>query len=276
MEPRRTRDEVVGHVWSFRDVTDRHRRRRRLERSNEDLERFASALSHDLREPMRMVTSFLELLERRLDDDLEGETRELLDHARGGAERASAMTESLLRLSSVGTSSDPLAPVDLDAVMEAAVDQLRLRIDETGAEVVADELPVVGGDRDQLTELLQNLVDNAIKYGPEDAPPRIEIRADEGPGMCTIRVADDGQGMDEATSGRAFGVFERGADADRTAEGIGMGLAICRRIVDRHGGEIWIEETAPGEGTTIAFTLPTAGSAADAPAGPPVPVAREG
>ena len=228
----------------------------RLEASNERLEQFAYAASHDLQEPLRMVSSYLRLIERRAGDELSAETREFFEYAVNGAERMRAMIDGLLEYSRVESGRDPLEPVELDDVLDDVRADLRLRIDESGAEIAAEPLPRIVGDAGQLHQVFQNLLDNAIEYSG-DEPPRISVAAERAGDEWVISVSDEGIGIDPDDQVRIFDVFQR-LHARGEHDGTGIGLALCERIVERHGGEIRVD-SEPGEGTTFSFTLPAAG-----------------
>ncbi|NKE34577.1 histidine kinase [Natronococcus sp. JC468] len=242
-----------------------------LEASNERLEEFAYAVSHDLQEPLRMVTSYLELLEGRYDDELDDDGREFLEFAVDGAERMREMIDGLLAYSRVQTQANPLEPVDLEAVLEDVLDDLQFKIEERDADVASEPLPTVRGDESQLRQVFQNLLSNAIEYA-DDEPPRIRIGVRQRPALeadvdagadvdvgadgaaWEISVSDDGIGIDPDDQERIFEIFQR-LRASGAGSGSGIGLAICERIVERHGGEIAVD-SAPGEGSTFRFTLP--------------------
>ncbi|GAB3018599.1 hypothetical protein GCM10025298_02220 [Natronobiforma cellulositropha] len=226
----------------------------RLEASNERLEDFAYAASHDLQEPLRMVSSFLRLIEDR-EDGLSEESREFLAFAVDGAERMREMIESLLAYSRIETRGEPLEPVDLDAVFADVCDDLHFQLEESEAHLTADSLPVVEGDGNQLRQLFQNLLSNAVKYSGE-VPPQIEVETERVGDEWLITVSDDGIGIDSGSQDRIFDVFER-LHTREEFEGTGIGLALCERIVERHGGEIEVD-SEPGQGTTFSFTLPAA------------------
>ncbi|MFC4542205.1 ATP-binding protein [Halosolutus amylolyticus] len=224
-----------------------------LEVSNERLEQFAYAASHDLQEPLRMVSTYLQLIERRYGDELDDEGTEFLEYAVDGADRMRDMIEGLLQYSRVETRGDAFEPVDMDAVLENVRENLQVTIDRTDAEITAESLPRVVGDAGQLQQVLQNLLSNAIEYsGPES--PRIHVGAERNGTQWTVSVADDGIGIDPADQERIFEVFQR-LHSRETHAGTGIGLALCERIVERHGGEIWVESD-PGEGATFSFTVP--------------------
>ncbi|MDG5818115.1 ATP-binding protein [Natronococcus sp. A-GB7] len=227
-----------------------------LEASNERLEQFAYAASHDLQEPLRMITSYLRLIEDRYGDELDADGEEFLEYAVDGAERMREMIEGLLEYSRVDTRGDSFETVDLECVLEAVRSDIRVQIAESDAEITASPLPRVRGDSGQLRQLFQNLLSNAIKYSG-DEPPRIDVSADRSrvDGYWRIAVRDDGVGIDPEESERIFDVFQRLHGHDEP--GAGIGLALCQRIVERHGGEIQVD-SEPGEGATFTVTLPPA------------------
>ncbi|GAB3666324.1 PAS domain S-box protein [Halopiger thermotolerans] len=240
----------------FRDVTERREYERKLEASNERLEQFASAASHDLQEPLRMVTSYLQLLEDRYADELDEDGEEFIEFAVDGAERMREMIDGLLEFSRVETQGEPFEPVELDEVLEDVRQDLSVCIEESGAEIEAESLPRVEGDGNQLRQVFQNLLSNAIEHSG-DEPPQIEVSSERAPsGDWEISVSDDGVGIDPDDQERIFGVFER-LYGTGERDGNGIGLALCRRIVERHGGEIQVD-SEPGEGATFSFTLPPA------------------
>ncbi len=245
--------EVVSIIVSDRDITERRRRERELEASNERLAQFAYAASHDLQEPLRMVTSYLQLLERRYADELDSDAEEFIAFAVDGAERMGDMIDALLEYSRVETRGEPLEPVDLEATLEAVRRDLELQIEESDAEITADSLPRVRGDENQLRQVFQNLLSNAIQYSG-DEPPRIRVTAERADSMWRVSVGDEGIGIDPGDQERVFEVFQR-LHSHEEHSGTGIGLALCRRIVERHGGEIRLD-SEPGEGATFSFTLP--------------------
>jgi two-component system, chemotaxis family, sensor kinase Cph1 len=228
---------------------------RQLEASNERLDQFASAASHDLQEPLRMITSYLHLLENRYADDLDDDAEEFVDYAVDGAERMQAMVDDLLQYSRIETRGDPLEPIDLDAVLADTLTDLQLSIEEADAEITADDLPRVEGDESQLRQLFQNLVSNAVEYSG-DEPPRVHVSAERTNGAWKFGVHDEGIGIDPDDQERIFEVFDR-LHSREEYEGTGIGLALCRRVVERHGGEIWVDSES-GEGSSFFFTLRSA------------------
>ncbi|ADB61780.1 multi-sensor signal transduction histidine kinase [Haloterrigena turkmenica DSM 5511] len=243
-----------------RDITEHRERERALEESNERLEQFAYAASHDLQEPLRMVSSYLQLLERRYADEFDEDGEEFLDYAVDGAERMREMIDGLLAYSRVETRGDPFEPVDLDCLLEDVLDDLSLQLEETDAEVETEPLPRVRGDASQLRQVFQNLLANALEYsGPE--PPRVHLEAAQREGaMWEVSVVDEGIGIDPEDQDRVFDVFQR-LHSREEYDGTGIGLALCERIVERHDGEIWVE-SEPGEGSTFSVTLPAADESA--------------
>jgi len=229
-----------------------------LEESNERLEQFAYIASHDLQEPLRMISNYLQLLEKRYGDDLDGDATDFIDFAVDGAERMRDMIDDLLAYSRVGTESDPFEPTDCEAVLETVLRNLQVQIDESDAEIELGSLPTVVADRNQLEQLFQNLVSNAIKYSGE-GPPEVEIECEERAGEWVFSVADDGIGMDPDLQEGIFEVFQR-LHTHEEYDGTGVGLALCRKIAERHDGDIRVE-SEPGEGSTFYVTLPKRGGA---------------
>ncbi|SFG58885.1 PAS domain S-box-containing protein [Halopelagius inordinatus] len=258
-----TKGDVSTGMTMAQDITERKEYERKLEESNERLEesnrrleQFAYAASHDLQEPLRMVSSYLRLVERRYADELDEDGREFIEYAVDGADRMRDMVEALLKYSRVEAKGDALEPVELDAVLDDVLADLQLRIEETGADVTVGSLPRVNGDASQLRQLLQNLLDNALTYSG-DEPPTVEVSAERRGRTWVVSVRDEGVGIDPDETDTVFEVFQRLHGREEYA-GTGVGLALCERIVERHGGEIWAD-SEPGEWSTFSFTLPEAG-----------------
>ncbi len=243
------------------DITDRKRAEEHLnhyaeelERSNQDLEQFASVVSHDLQEPLRMVKSYVSLLERRCKQDLDQDAQEFIAFAVDGVERMEALIRDLLAYSRVGTQGGEMEPVAVEDVLAEALADLSMSIEEAGASIEHEDLPKVRADPAQLRQLLQNLVGNAVKYHGEQ-PPVVEISATPMGDRWELAVSDNGKGIPEQDQERIFEIFQRGDAGRSEVSGTGIGLAVCRRIVERHGGEITVD-SAPGKGSTFRFTLP--------------------
>jgi signal transduction histidine kinase len=229
-----------------------------LARLNAELEQFATVASHDLREPLRTISAYLSLIERRYGPALAGEGGEFLAFARDGANRLDRLILDLLDYSRLDRGGETMVPTTLDAVLDPALANLANAIDEAGAVVssAAGAAEVgVQGDPGQLVRLFQNLVGNAIKYRAEDRSPRIRISWLRGGDHWEIRVADNGIGIEPQDFDRIFGIFQR--LHGHAYQGTGIGLAVCKKIVERHGGRIWVESQR-GKGSTFAFTLPAA------------------
>ncbi len=226
-----------------------------LERSNQELSHFAYILSHDLKEPLRMVQSFLGLLKMRYEEQLDETANEFIDFAVDGAERMQAMIESLLVYSRVETRGKPFQMTNLDNVFSGAVANLGLLIEESDALIMNDPLPNVMADAAQITQVFQNLISNAIKFRKEAISPEVKVSASKQRDGWIISVEDNGIGIDLAQQERIFNMFQRLHSRD-DFPGMGAGLAICKRIVERHGGEIWVESNL-GAGAKFCFRIPT-------------------
>jgi signal transduction histidine kinase len=226
---------------------------RELARSNAELEQFAYVASHDLQEPLRAVTGFVRLLEKRIENKLDPETRVFMDHAVNGSLRMRRLIEDILEYSRVGSRGKPPEPVDSAKALEDAINLLHNRISKTGAQVEFSALPTVTVDRTQLTQLFQNFLGNAIKFCKDDAP-RVQVEARREQKHWRFTITDNGIGCPPESRERIFGIFQRLHTRDEY-EGTGIGLAICKRIVERHGGEIGVD-AAPDRGSAFWFTLP--------------------
>ena len=222
-----------------------------LERSNEELQRFATVASHDLREPLRVVSGYVDLLRRRYAERLDGQAAEFLEAITGGVTRMDTMIADLLAYARAGRADAPREPVDVGALVQGTLASLDVAIREAGAEVEVEPLPTVTADPRGLDQLFQNLIANAVKFSGEKSP-RVRIWAAEVPGAWRFSIRDNGIGIDPADADRIFGMFSR-VHSDRYP-GTGVGLAVCQRIVEAHGGRIWVEQ-APGGGSQFMFTI---------------------
>ena len=260
---RNTQGAVTNYVAVLDDVTERKaadialaEKTRELERSNADLQQFAYVSSHDLREPLRMVSSYLQLLVQRYGDALDGEAHEYIDFAVDGAKRMDSLIRDLLQYSRVETHGKDFSDTDSEEVLEDALDNLQAALTEAGGVVTFKDLPRVTADPSQLLQLFQNLVGNALKYRAEDRLPEISVKAESSDGMVTYTVRDNGIGIDPQYFERIFVIFQRLHGREEYG-GTGIGLSVCKRIVERHGGAIWVE-SEPGAGSTFYFSLPAA------------------
>lgn len=247
-------------LLALNDITEQRaleetlrRRAEELKQSNEDLEQFAYAASHDLQEPLRMVSSYLQLLERRYKDSLDETAQEFIDYAVDGAERMKALINGLLQYSRVGRKESEFGTVDLNSVVDGILNDLDRRIDELDATVERDALPSTFGNHDQLRRLLQNLIENALTYHGEE-PPEIHVSGHEDDGGVHLVVHDEGPGIPPEGQEKVFQIFNQLDPHGKGEEGSGMGLALCKKITERHSGRIWVEST-PGEGSAFHSTL---------------------
>ncbi len=246
--------EAEDHRRTARELA---RRTEEMERSNKDLQQFAYVASHDLQEPLRMVSSYVQLLQRRYQGRLDGDADDFIGFAVDGATRMQHMIQDLLAYSRVNTHGHPLSSTDVGEVLNQVVTNLRLAIDESGARITHESMPVIEGDATQLVQLFQNLIANAIKFRGALAP-QIHVCAERETARWVFSVRDNGIGIDPEFADRIFTIFQR-LHTRQDYPGTGIGLAICKRIVERHGGSIWVK-SAPGEGSTFYFTLPAGDS----------------
>jgi hypothetical protein len=232
------------------------RQSQELARSNTELQQFAYIASHDLQEPLRMVTSYLQLIERRYKDNLDANANDFIHFAVDGARRMQKLINDLLAYSRIGTRAQPYELIDSTVVVEQAITNLKLLIADYHATVTYDTLPTVLADATQLTQLFQNLIGNAIKFHGE-VPPIVQIRAEDQQGEWLFSVQDNGIGLEAEYAEQIFVIFQR--LHNRTEyPGTGIGLAVCKKIVERHGGRIWVQSEL-GKGATFYFTLPAQG-----------------
>jgi signal transduction histidine kinase len=227
-------------------------RTQELKRSNEELEQFAYVASHDLQEPLRMVASYMQLIERRYKDKLDADADKFIGFAVDGAKRMQALIQDLLAYSRVGTRHNPFQTIDCTSIVNGVVADLKLTIDEIGAKVRYNTLPTVNGDSIQLAQVFQNLISNALKF-KGNASPEIYISARRDGDFWVFSIKDNGIGIDPQYFNRIFVIFQRLHTRQEYA-GTGIGLAVCKKIIERHGGRIWVE-SEPGKGTTFHFSI---------------------
>lgn len=262
--PVATQGSLVQVAVFSRDVTQAREAAERIDkaladlaRSNTELEQFAYVASHDLRQPLRMVSSYLGLIGKRLGPALEDETKEFLSYAIDGARRMDRLILDLLDYSRTGRDDAPFKPLPLAEAVAEVLLNLEVAIREVdGVVTIEGELPTVAGNRGELLRLFQNLIGNAVKYRSPERPPQVVVGARPDGRDWLLWVRDNGIGIAAADYERAFRLFQR-VVANDAYEGTGIGLAVCRKIVEHHGGRIWIEST-PGDGSTFFFTLPRA------------------
>ena len=233
-----------------------HQKTEDLTRSNRELEQFAYVASHDLQEPLRMVTSYVQLLSQRYKDKLDRDADEFIDFAANGATHMYQLINDLLAYSRVGTRGNPFELVDCEDVFQKSLKNLKVAVEESGAEVTHDPLPKAIADFSQLEQLFQNLIGNGIKFHGEESP-RVHISARPNGDYWVFSVHDNGIGIAPEYKERIFVIFQRLHVKDKYP-GTGIGLAICKKIVERHGGHIWVE-SEPQKGATFYFTLPKEG-----------------
>lgn len=224
-----------------------------LARSNAELEQFAYVATHDLQEPLRAVASCVQLLQKRYEGQLDEKAQEFITHAVDGTKRMQTLINDLLAYSRISTDAQVFASTNCEMALQEALANLMVAISESGAVVTQDALPMVNGDATQLTQLFQNLVGNALKFRGE-RPPEIHIGAVRNNGDWRFSVADNGIGMEPQYFERVFLVFQR-LHTRKEYQGTGIGLAICKKVVERHGGRIWAESEL-GQGATFCFTIP--------------------
>ena len=251
---------VIGAVAVNRDISDQleieealRERTRSLEASNEDLAQFAYAASHDLQEPLRMITSYLQLIAQRHQDQLDEEANEFIGYAIDGARRMRQLIVDLLAYSRIGQQNQGIGQVDLEKILQQVLFNLEVQIQEANITITHDPLPTITADKTQMLQLLQNLISNAIKFRSE-ASPKIHVSATQDPSNWMIQVTDNGIGMERELTKKIFAIFQR-LHTREEYPGTGIGLAICKKIVQKHKGEIWVD-SEPGSGSTFSFSIP--------------------
>ena len=256
-EKKLSRELEKEHAFLERRVLERTQeldhKARELARSNNELQNFAHIASHDLQEPLRMISSYLQLLERRYKGQLDDEADEFIHYSVDGAQRMGALLDGLLSYARVDSKGGDFVIVDTHHCVQKALTNLKVALDEQQAVVNIGDLPSLEADPMQLVQLFQNLIGNALKYRRE-LQPEIHISASREASDWIFSIRDNGIGFDEEQAGRIFMIFQRLHNKD-DVDGLGLGLAICKKIVERHEGRIWAESN-PGEGSCFYFTLP--------------------
>jgi light-regulated signal transduction histidine kinase (bacteriophytochrome) len=260
---RQTLVAEMAHIEAARH--DLEEAGRELERSNSDLEQFAYVASHDLQEPLRKVTSFCQLLQRRYSGQLDERADQYIEFAVDGAKRMQVLINDLLSFSRVGRSDGNAEVLDAGAVLDRAVENLAGALEETGGEITHDALPRVRAEPALLATVFQNLLGNALKFHGDD-PPRVHVSAERDGERWLLRFADNGLGIEHEYADRIFTIFQR-LHPKSAYPGTGIGLAMCRKIVEHHGGSIWLEDSEP-PGSTFVVALPALDEAPPASADP--------
>lgn len=261
ISPIKNMDGIITHYLGVQeDITDRKKAQSalqnyatELERSNEELQQFAYVASHDLQEPLRMITSYLTLLENRYKNKLDDDADEFIGYAVDGAKRMKQLIRDLLQFSRVGTHGNPFKKTNCEEVFKKTLSNLEVTIIENSLEITHDPLPVVTADEVQLLQLFQNLISNAIKFRSKKIP-KIHISAKKKNNEWVFSVRDNGIGIEKEYEKRIFIIFQR-LHTNSKYPGTGIGLALCKKIVERHGGRIWFD-SVPGEESTFYFTIP--------------------
>jgi len=254
----------IGGIWT--DVSERARLVEDLRRSNAELEQFAYVASHDLQEPLRMVSSYMQLLESRYRENLDQDAKEFIDFAVDGANRMQRLIQDLLAFSRVGTRGKQPEPIQSREALDLALRNLTNTIDQNQAQLEIGSLPEIKADLNQVVQVFQNIIANAIKFRSEHTP-RIQIVAEPDIDMAQFSITDNGIGFDTKHADRIFVIFQRLNNRSEYG-GTGIGLAICKKIIERHGGRIWVE-SREGHGSTFHFTLPLTESAIRQQGSPP-------
>jgi PAS domain S-box-containing protein len=260
-------EDIIGYEEMVQDITERKkmekelarktkqlkRRNEDLEQSNKDLQQFAYVASHDLQEPLRMVTSFVQLLQKRYQDKLDEEANEFINYAVEGAQRMKELIDDLLLLSRVETRGKLFQKVNMNQVLDNVLTDLTYSIKETNATITNDPLPEIIADRTQMRTILQNLISNSLKFHGKN-PPKIHISGETREKNWIFWVKDNGIGIDQSDFNRIFKIFQR-LHTREEFEGTGIGLALCKKIIQRHDGEIWVE-SEENKGSIFYFSIP--------------------
>jgi PAS domain S-box-containing protein len=260
--------KVAGSVHVARNITNRREMEdnlkialeakknlvKELKRSNKELEQFAYMASHDLQEPLRMVTSFVKLLEKRYKGQLDSNADEYIYYAVDGAERMQKLIKDLLTYSRITSKNEEFELVNLESIVDKSILNLTVSIKENNARITYDALPTIMADPSLITQLFQNLVGNAIKFRAEDEAPEIHVKAEDNGDEWIFQVIDNGIGIDSQHKDLIFEVFQRLHEKNEYP-GTGIGLSMCQKIIERHNGDIWVESEL-GEGSKFCFTIP--------------------
>lgn len=245
---------IVLDTMSAQVTQELNRRAEDLARSNAELQQFAYSASHDLKEPLRTVKIYMQMLERKFHGKLDAEEEKYFGFVLDASTRLEALIHDLLEIARIETQAKPFQPTNLEEVFQTAVNSLDAAITTHGAVVTHDPLPVVMGDSVQLGQLFQNLIGNAVKFYDE-RPPEVNVAAEQKQDQWIIAIRDNGIGIDPEHLDQIFTMFKRLHARDEYSGGTGVGLALCKKIVERHGGRIWVE-SKPGNGATFYFTIP--------------------
>jgi signal transduction histidine kinase len=256
----RTQELKASNELLTGEIIERKRAEEDFARSNAELEQFAYVASHDLQEPLRMVASYVQLLERRYRGRLDKDADEFIGFAVDGAKRMQALINDLLAYARIGTRGKAFTPTDSEKAARTGAGNLRVAIEESGAQISYQSLPTLHADASQLAQLFQNLFSNAIKFRSQ-AAPIIKVSAERRDGAWQFSVTDNGIGIDPQYSEHVFRLFQR-LHTRAAYPGTGIGLALCKKIVERHGGRIWVESRL-GQGSTFHFTIPEREEATD-------------
>ena len=250
---------IISSLGMAVDITERKEAEARrkeyadeLARSNADLQQFAYVASHDLQEPLRMVSSYTQLLAKRYEGRLDEDADTYIEYAVVGASGMRRIIQDLLAYLRVGSRERPLARTNLNVIVDDALANLMAAIDDSNAAITVDSLPEVACDRSQMTQLFQNILGNAVKYRSSQ-PLRVHISADRGDGEWTFSISDNGIGIDREFSDQIFVIFNK-LHTREEYDGTGIGIAICKKIVERQGGRIWVESEI-GQGCNFRFIL---------------------
>ena len=249
-----------GYMSSCLDITEIEESQnkinelsRELKLANEELEQFTYVTSHDLQEPLRMITGYIQLIQKNIERGNLNAIQEFMDFVLSGTNRMQMLIADLLKLSRVNRKGAPFTLVDVKEVLNVALAHLAKKIKVTGAEINCEQLPIVTGDTFQLVNLFENILDNALKFTSLETPPRIAISVSEADGKYIFEVKDNGIGIDNKFHKRIFAIFQR-LHTRGEFEGTGIGLAVCKKIVERHGGDIWVK-SEPGSGSAFYFSI---------------------